>query len=94
MVNSMTGFGVGEAQGDGHIVKVELKSVNHRFCEVRTKLPRFYSSFEEKIKGSITPGKLADLVILSEDIYSVEPACILELQVDLTMVGGKVVYQS
>lgn len=53
MVNSMTGFGVGEAQGDGHIVKVELKSVNHRFCEVRTKLPRIYNSFEEKVNRKI-----------------------------------------
>jgi len=53
-----------------------------------------YCSFEENIKGSITPGKLADLVVLSEDISSVEPARILELQVDLTMVGGKVVYRS
>lgn len=53
-----------------------------------------YCSFEDNIKGSITPGKLADLVVLSEDISSVEPAGILELQVDLTMVGGKVVYQN
>ncbi len=53
-----------------------------------------YCSYEENIKGSIAPGKLADLVVLSEDISSLEPARILELQVDLTMVGGKVVYQN
>ncbi len=52
-----------------------------------------YCSFEESIKGSIIPGKLADLVVLSEDIGQVEPARILDLQVDLTMVGGKMVFQ-
>lgn len=49
MVSSMTGFGVGEANGDGHVVAVEIKGVNSRFCEVKTRLPRKYSNFEEKI---------------------------------------------
>ncbi|QRN86349.1 YicC family protein [Clostridia bacterium] len=49
MVSSMTGFGVGEANGDGHIVTVEIKGVNSRFCEVKTRIPRKYSNFEEKI---------------------------------------------
>ena len=49
MVSSMTGFGVGEAKGDGHVVTVEIKGVNSRFCEVKTRIPRKYSNFEEKI---------------------------------------------
>jgi len=51
-----------------------------------------YSSFEEEIKGSITPGKLADLVVLSEDITKVDPGKIKALKADMTVVGGKIVY--
>jgi len=51
-----------------------------------------YSSFEEEIKGSITPGKLADLVMLSEDITKVDPGEIKALKADMTVVGGKIVY--
>ena len=52
-----------------------------------------YATFEENIKGSLEPGKLADLAVLSDDILKVSPEKILELKVDLTMVDGKVVYQ-
>jgi predicted amidohydrolase YtcJ len=52
-----------------------------------------YASFEENIKGSLEPGKLADLVVLSDDILKVPPEKIMRLKVDLTMVGGKVVYE-
>lgn len=51
-----------------------------------------YSSFEENDKGSITAGKFADLVVLSDDITNLEPDEIKNLQVDLTVVGGKIVY--
>lgn len=49
--------------------------------------------FEEKEKGSIEPGKLADLVILSDDILTCPPQRIRSMDVLLTMVGGKMVYQ-
>jgi hypothetical protein len=52
-----------------------------------------YATFEEQIKGSLEPGKLADLVILSEDILKTSPEKILSIKVDLTMVDGKVVYE-
>ena len=52
-----------------------------------------FASFEENIKGSLEPGKLADLAVLSDDILKVLPEKILGLKVDLTMVDGKVVYQ-
>jgi len=52
-----------------------------------------YATFEENIKGSLEPGKLADLVVLSDDILKVLPEKILGLKVDLTMVDGKVVYE-
>src|SRR5205807_8793784 len=51
-----------------------------------------YAEFQEKQKGSITPGKLADFVILSDDIFKIPPAAIKDVKVEATFVGGKVVY--
>lgn len=52
-----------------------------------------YAEFQEKEKGSITPGKLADMVLLSDDIFGIRPESIKDVVVELTMVGGKVVYR-
>lgn len=52
-----------------------------------------YQSYEEDIKGSIEPGKLADLIILNDDILKVDPMTIYQLKVDLTMIDGKVEYE-
>jgi predicted amidohydrolase YtcJ len=52
-----------------------------------------YLTFEESVKGSIEPGKLADLVVLPEDILTVPEKRIEQMQVELTMVGGTVVYR-
>ena len=52
-----------------------------------------YITFEENVKGSIEPGKLADLVVLSNDILTCPEEDIKETRVEMTMVGGKVVHQ-
>lgn len=52
-----------------------------------------YAAFEEDIKGSLTPGKLADVVVLSQDIMKVPAEKIRETRVLYTIVGGKVLYQ-
>ena len=52
-----------------------------------------YSSFEEKLKGSIVPGKLADLVILSDDPTRVSSEEIKEIQVLKTIIDGQVVWE-
>lgn len=52
-----------------------------------------YAAFEDDQKGSLTPGKLADLVVLSQDILTIPAEEISKTQVDLTIVGGKVVYR-
>ncbi|MCW5851415.1 MAG: amidohydrolase [Anaerolineae bacterium] len=52
-----------------------------------------YASGEEAVKGSLTPGKLADLVVLDQDIFTIPPADILHTRVDATMLGGEWVYQ-
>ena len=52
-----------------------------------------YAAFEEDIKGTLTPGKLADIVVLSQDILSIPEDQIPHTQVELTIVGGKIVYR-
>lgn len=51
-----------------------------------------YASYEESIKGSIEVGKLADLVVLSEDILAVSKNKISDVKVELTMIDGKIEY--
>jgi predicted amidohydrolase YtcJ len=53
-----------------------------------------YASFEEEGKGSISVGKRADLVVLSEDLFKTPPETILKTRVLLTLLGGKPVYRS
>lgn len=52
-----------------------------------------YGAFEEKIKGSIAPGKLADFTIFTKDIMTVADDQILSTEVSMTIVGGKVLYE-
>lgn len=51
-----------------------------------------YAEFQEKEKGSITAGKLADMVLVSEDIFSIDPTKIRDVKVLKTIVGGKVIW--
>ena len=53
-----------------------------------------YAEFQEKEKGSITPGKLADMVLLSDDIFSIAPCEIGDTRVLKTIVGGKLVWDA
>jgi len=53
-----------------------------------------YASFEEDIKGSITPGKLADIVVLSDDPTSMPPEQIKDIKVEKTIIGGEVVWEA
>jgi len=53
-----------------------------------------YASREEAIKGSIAPGKLADFVVLSEDLHTVDKEKIKDVQIVRTVVGGSTVYQA
>jgi len=51
-----------------------------------------YAEFQENEKGSIIQGKLADMVILSDNIFKIKPEAIQNVKVETTIVGGKVVY--
>jgi predicted amidohydrolase YtcJ len=51
-----------------------------------------YAEGEETLKGSIQPGQLADIIVLSRDIFQIDPSEIEKVRVDLTLLGGAVVY--
>jgi len=53
-----------------------------------------FASFEECIKGSIAPGKLADMVVLSDDPIKSPPEQIKDIRVEMTIIGGKVVWEA
>ncbi len=52
-----------------------------------------YAAFEEDIKGSLTPGKLADVTVLSKDILTVSEDEILSTEILYTIVGGDIRYK-
>jgi predicted amidohydrolase YtcJ len=53
-----------------------------------------YAGHREKLEGSIEPGKLADLIVVSQDLFKIDPGRIAATKVLLTMLGGRVVYQA
>jgi len=53
-----------------------------------------YAEFQENVKGTITPGKLADLVIISDDIFKIDPKEIEKAKVVMTIMDGRVVYEA
>ena len=53
-----------------------------------------YAEFQENVKGTLEPGKLADFVIVSDDIFTIDPVKIRDARILLTVVGGKIVFQN
>jgi predicted amidohydrolase YtcJ len=52
-----------------------------------------YASFEETIKGKIAPGYLADIVVISQDLFTINPMDVHKTFVDLTVFDGKIIYE-
>lgn len=52
-----------------------------------------YFTWEEGIKGTLEQGKLADMIVLSDDLLTIDPERILDVEVEMTILGGKVVYE-
>ena len=76
----------------GGVLGAAEKITRKEALQVQT-INNAYLTFEERTKGSIEPGKFADLVVLPEDILTCDAKHIERMQVDLTIVAGKVVYQ-
>jgi uncharacterized protein (TIGR00255 family) len=53
MIKSMTGYGRGEWQGEGKKVEAEIKSVNHRYCDISLRLPRRLSALDNQVRSMI-----------------------------------------
>jgi predicted amidohydrolase YtcJ len=53
-----------------------------------------YAEFADQVKGTLTPGKLADVVILTKDIFKIDPKEIQDVKVVMTIVDGRVVYEA
>ncbi len=53
-----------------------------------------HASFEEEIKGSLKEAKLADIVVLSKDVFTIPEEEILNTDVVYTIIGGKIIYSS
>ena len=68
--------------------KITVKEAIHAYT-----MGSAHASFDEKIKGSIEPGKLADFVVLSDDILAIDPVKIADTKVYLTVFDGRVVTQ-
>ena len=50
------------------------------------------ANFEEDIKGSVSPGKVADFILLNEDPFSVSTGCLKDIRVVMTVLGGEIVW--
>jgi len=80
----MTGYGRGEVVAEGHRLTAELRTVNHRFCEVSARLPRVFAAYEAEarkiVQERMTRGKLTLVVSWGSDGENVnEPAGTLTL---------------
>src|SRR5206468_3706348 len=76
----------------GGVLGPDQKITRQEALKVET-INNAFLTFEEKTKGSIEPGKLADLVVLPEDIMTAPAKTIESMNVLMTIVGGKIVYQ-
>ena len=52
-----------------------------------------FLTWQEKVKGTLESGKLADMIVLDNDLLTIDPSQILTTKVDLTIVGGRIVYE-
>jgi len=53
-----------------------------------------FLTFEEDLKGTLEPGKLADMVVLSDDLLTIDPDRIMDVEVEMTILGGRVVFEA
>jgi hypothetical protein len=93
-INPLAGFyaAVTRDMGSGRALYPEQCMTREQALRSYT-LDAAYAAFEEGTKGSLTPGKLADIVVLSQDIMSIPAEQLRETKVLYTIVGGRVLYE-
>jgi predicted amidohydrolase YtcJ len=79
--------------GPGHGWQPQEK-LNMHDCLSNYTVGSAYAEFEEKTKGKIAPGMLADLVVFPADLNKIPPQQLLNLKVTMTIAGGRIVYQN
>lgn len=77
---------------DGSVFFADQRLTREQALQSYT-LNNAYAAFEEEVKGSLAPGKLADITVLSKDIMTIPEDEIMETEVLYTIVGGKIAYQ-
>jgi predicted amidohydrolase YtcJ len=85
-------LGIHDAVNSGFSFRGKNQSISVEEAVYAYTVGSAYAEFQEDIKGSISVGKLADLVMLSEDIFEIKPEEIRNTEVLLTIVDGKIVY--
>lgn len=92
MIKSMTGFGRGLAQNDNYSLNVEIKAVNHRFCEIYVRMPKQLNCFEDILKkwvsNRVKRGKI-DIFIGLEQVGAKNP--ILKVDKELAIAYYKAI---
>jgi uncharacterized protein (TIGR00255 family) len=77
LINSMTGFGQANCSFAGYNVQIDLKSVNHRYCEVAVRMPREFLKFEELMKKTVSQqlkrGRVDMTVTIEQSTDTVRP---------------------
>ncbi|MCP4339336.1 MAG: YicC family protein [Desulfobulbaceae bacterium] len=86
-IKSMTGFGRGEFEKDGRVWTAEVRCVNNRYLDLKMKLPRGYSSLEEKIRKKVAETHLRGRVDLFLSV-SGDFSDLQEVKVNLALAGG------
>ena len=81
-----------QAESGQHLLPRECISVKEALAMYTTNAA--YASFEEGIKGSITPGKLADMVVLSHNPIKSPPESIKDIRVEMTIIDGKMAWEA
>ncbi len=79
--------------GDGSIFHPEQRLTRQQALETYTVNPA-YAAFEEDIKGTLEPGKVADITVISRDIMTIPEDGILSAEISYTIIGGKIKYDS
>jgi predicted amidohydrolase YtcJ len=85
-------YSVSRRMTDGRVFQPEQRMTREQALASYTVNPA-YAAFEEELKGTLTPGKLADITVLSRDIMTIPEEEIPDVEVMYTIIGGEVRYQ-